>query len=331
MALWNLSRNGRLAQTLGRPIGRSGYFVEQLTFLLSLLPHLVVERPDVVYVSDVVLANLLRVMARPLGYTVLFCNSGPVSPHLLHRWRHVHQTSSEHLDAAKEAGVPLERQTLLPLGVPIAKQLVRPTRAEQLRLRKVLRVPTDGTLMLSVGAINTTRKRMDYVIREVASLPEPRPYLLLLGAREAETDGLTRLGRSLLDGGFDARSVSKEEVNDYYRAADMFALASLDEGFGLVYAEALAHGLPCLVHDYPTARFVLSDMGIYGDLSKEGGLARMIAGLKPDDCGPDRAYARHASVYERFSWDRLRPRYVAMFLHCAGINRYPGEIEVGCG
>jgi 1,2-diacylglycerol 3-alpha-glucosyltransferase len=325
-ALWNLPRNGRVAKLLGRAVGRSGYFFEQVSFFVSLLPHLRTKRPSVVYVSDVVLANLLAKARRFFGYRVLYCNAGPTLPRFLHRWEHIHQVSPQYLDAAVADGVGSERQTLLPYGVPIAPEPSFPQTAERASLREKLGLPVERPVLLSVGAINRSRKRMDYLIQEVASMGAGRPYLLLVGALEEDSDALVRMGQDLLPGGFGVRSVEREQVRDYYRAADAFALASVAEGFGLVYVEALSHGLPCLVHDYPTSRFVLGDVGNFGDFLQPGSLAAMIRGLTEEDLGTEAAQARHRWAYERFSWDRLGPKYIEMFRRCAG----GGDVGV-CG
>ena len=218
---------------------------------------------------------------------------------------------------ALAAGVPRRKQTLLPSAVGISKHLSLLALDEKIDFRKMMGLPTQRKILLSVGAINKSRKRMDYLIREVATLAKPRPYLLLLGARESESPDILRLGKDLLPGGFEARSVEKHEVDDFYRIADVFVLASIDEGFGLAYVEALAHGLPCLVHEYPTSRYVLGDFGIYGDLSKQGELGKMVASLTPLDFSEKEATARHAYVYERFSWEQLKPKYIEMFKRCA--------------
>jgi glycosyltransferase involved in cell wall biosynthesis len=269
-------------------------------------------------VSDVVLANLLRIWKKlcKAGYRVLFNNNGPVSPDLLCRWDHIQQVSPQYLNSALTAGIPKCKQTLLPSAVFILEHLTLMSEDEKATLRKTLQLPDDRKLILSVGAINKSRKRMDYLIREVAAMAKPRPYLLLLGAMETESFSILRLGEYLLKEGFEARSVEKNEVDDFYRVSDIFALASMDEGFGLAYVEALAHGLPCLVHDYPTSRYVLGEMGIYGDLSNAGDLGRMISGLTPADFSKQKAQARHVYAYERFSWERLKPQYVEMFKRC---------------
>jgi glycosyltransferase involved in cell wall biosynthesis len=39
-------------------------------------------------------------------------------------------------------------------------------------------------------------------------------------------------------------------LSDFYHECDLFVLPSVDDGFGLVVTEALAHGLPCIATDH---------------------------------------------------------------------------------
>ncbi|NBX76517.1 MAG: glycosyltransferase [Proteobacteria bacterium] len=39
-------------------------------------------------------------------------------------------------------------------------------------------------------------------------------------------------------------------ISDFYHECDLFVLPSVDDGFGLVITEALAHGLPCIATDH---------------------------------------------------------------------------------
>jgi len=259
----------------------------------------------------------LRRLARP-RFRLLLSNGAPARPPFPHGVDHVQQLTPFVAELALEAGMAPRRQTLLPYALSIPEQFDPPSAAARAELRRGLRLPPDRTILLSAGAINTGHKRMDYLVREVASLGERRPFLLLLGAHDAETPAVLKLAGELLGPeGFAARTVPLQGLAAYYRVADAFALASLIEGFGLVYAEALAHGLPVLAHDFPTAQFVVGELGRLGDLTVPGALAERIAELGEDDGVERRGPERHRSVYERFSWSALLPRYVEMIRRVA--------------
>src|SRR5205823_4569397 len=161
-----------------------------------------------------------------------------------------------------------------------------------------LGLPAGRTTLLSVGALNFSEKRMDYLIREVKSLPEPRPFLAMVGAHEPESDPLLELAASELGHeGFVARPVAQSEMADWYHAADVFALASLSEGFCLALAEALGHGLPAIAHEFPTTSFVAGDDAYLTDLTRPGALAE---GLERIDHSREAALRRRRRAYERF-------------------------------
>ncbi len=319
-AVWCLRRNRAATRALGTMIRRDAYYDEQTTFALALLPQLVRLRPDVIYFSDGVVGNLLwrwRRLSRA-RYKLLLSNGGPLGPPAFPRFDHVHQVSEVYHEESLQAGRPAETQTLIPYGFRIDPQF-RPLRPdERAALRRKLGLPADRQVVLSVGALNRSHKRMDYVIREVASLPTPRPYLLLLGNVEPESPPIIRLGNELLGAdGFRAATVPQAEIPAYYRSADTFVLGSLKEGFGRVYVEALTHGLPCLAHDYPGARLVLGEHGLFGDLRADGVLAGLIRGLLLVEETDSERQNRHESAYERFSWERLRDSYIEMIRRCA--------------
>ncbi len=312
-ALWNFPRDSSVGIYLGKLTGRGAYFIEQVSFVCSLLPHIYQQQPDVIYFSDGTIGNILWHWRKRTGqrYKLLYSNGGPLSPPF-HRWDHVQQVAPIHLQAAVEAGEPLEKQILVPYGIQMDSQLKILSAVEKATLRRKLELPEDLPIVLSVGAINKSHKRMDYLIREVAQLPKPRPYLLILGQQEAESSEIFQLGNQLLEPDrFQIKTVAPHQVADYYQVADVFVLTSLGEGFGRVFLEAMSYGLPCLAHDYEVTQFVLKDDGYLANFQLSGSLANLILQVltQNDD---DSKYHRHQSVYERFSWDRLRSAYVDM-------------------
>jgi phosphatidylinositol alpha-1,6-mannosyltransferase len=118
-------------------------------------------------------------------------------------------------------------------------------------------------------------------------------------AAEREVEGAVRfLGR-----------VSDAELGSLYRRASVFAMPSRQEGFGLVYAEAMWHGLPCIGSTADAAGQVIADgetghLIAYGDAKAT---ADAVASLLAD---PNRARAMGEAgrrrARDRFGYPRFR-------------------------
>ncbi|NJL52350.1 MAG: glycosyltransferase family 4 protein [Hydrococcus sp. SU_1_0] len=275
--LWNLPRHGKLAPFLGKFIRRNGYVVEQLSSFLPFVRQIIQGKPDIIFYSDSNLGFQLYRWRKLIGvpYKLVFSNGGPCHPPFS-RTDHVQQVAPYYRDMALEAGEPNYKHSLVPYGinVPLGKPLYESE--AKLQIRQKLDLPLDRPIVLSVGWISSQHKRMDYVVNEVAAVPEPRPYLVMLGAMDEEnTPPILQLAEQELGKqNFTARSVPYTQVQEYYQAADIFTLGSLQEGFGRVYLEALIHGLPCIVHDHQVMRYVLQKQGIFADFSQTGSLTQ---------------------------------------------------------
>jgi 1,2-diacylglycerol 3-alpha-glucosyltransferase len=313
--LWNLPRSSALAALIGRCIRRDAYFVEQLTFFVSLLPSLVLGRPDLVYFADLNLGNLCwhwRRLTRQ-RFTLLYYNGAPTTRPFT-RTDFVQQVTPAGLESALERGEPRDRQSVLPHGMHVPISL--PSRITG-DARRALGLPADRPVVLSVGMLDSAYKRMDYLIREVAALPAPRPFLCILGADGPDAAAVRALARDLLGDDVLVRAVPHDEIGEYYRAADVFALASEKEGFGLAYVEALMHGLPIVAFDTPVTRHVLGEFALLRDLSIAGEGTRAIASALATPLTDEERLARHASARARFDWASLREPYVEMMLQSA--------------
>ena len=312
---WNLPRTSTAAKALGSILDRDPYFVEQVSFFAGFVGALMSQRPDVVYFGDLNLGNACWHWRRVSGqrFKLLYYNGGPTTMPFT-RCDVVQQVSPEHFDSALARGELRERMFLLPHGISIAREFSVARREERLRTRAALGVPPDRPVVLSVAALGVSRKRLDFVISEVATMPS-RPHLLLLGAETPEAGQVRALAAERLGDRCTIRTVSREEARAAYRAADAFVLASIGEGFGLAQAEALDAGLPCVVHDSPTAAYVGGPHAVRANLQYAGALAPLLE--RALAAGPTGAKERHDYVYEKFSWDVLKDRYVEMFQGCA--------------
>ena len=104
--------------------------------------------------------------------------------------------------------------------------------------------------LLSVGAIGV-RKSFDLLVEALAPLAD-RPWrLVIAGDRTRDAAATARLDALIARHGLEHRidvpgAVSPERLEALYAAADLFVLASRFEGYGMAFAEALAHGLPVI-------------------------------------------------------------------------------------
>jgi glycosyltransferase involved in cell wall biosynthesis len=308
------------------------------------------ERPDVIFYSDSNLGFQLFRWRKQIGvpYRLLFSNGGPCHAPF-NRTDCVHQVAPHHLQEALLAGEAPERHFMVPYGINVPAGAPVSDPATKRALRQQLGLPLDRPIILSVGWIAAEHKRMDHVVREVAevrrqraegggqraegsrrwsevrgqSAPQPstlnsQPFLVLLGAiDEHSTEILSLAKRELGEENFTARSVPYDKVADYYRAADVFTLASLHEGFGRVFLEAMMHGLPVIAHDYSVTKFVLGDEGTIIDMTQPGTLAKALCEELAKPNTPELATRRRESVRSRFSWPVLAPQYREMFLAAA--------------
>jgi phosphatidylinositol alpha-1,6-mannosyltransferase len=108
--------------------------------------------------------------------------------------------------------------------------------------------------------------------------------------------------------------LTTDQLHAAYDRAAVFAMPSRGEGFGLVYLEAMAHGLPCVGSVHDAAREIIED-GVTGylvDQADSGALAGRLIDLLVD---PDRRAAMgargRARLAREFSFARFADRLVA--------------------
>ena len=108
----------------------------------------------------------------------------------------------------------------------------------------------DVVKLLSVGAV-VHRKGFDVLIAALATLADLPWRLTIAGDRTRNPAVAARLDADIARYKLDERvhvlgAVSEDRIAALYADADMFVLASRFEGYGMAYAEAIAHGLPVI-------------------------------------------------------------------------------------
>lgn len=308
-----LRRGTPAARALGRWTRLEPFVIEHLSFALSLQPLLLRRRPDVVYFSEWHVGRALAALrlASRSRFKLVICN-GSSSPGPYDHLDRVQHLTPGALRWVLERGADPGKNVVLQLGVRMNRQFTPLSAEERRALRRDLHLPVDAQVVVSVAALNR-QKRIDYLIEEIAAMPEPRPFLLLVGAVEDETAPLRELADAMLGtAGYSMRSVPRSEVDDLTKASDVFVLASTFEGLPRALIEAMGQGLLCVAHSYPVMEYALGGQGRIADLEEPGALGKLLTRIDPSELTAARAAARHSSAYERFSWDSLRPAYVKL-------------------
>jgi len=104
--------------------------------------------------------------------------------------------------------------------------------------------------LLSVGTL-VPRKGHDLLIAALAMLRDLPWRLAIVGDSTRDPSTTAALRHAIAKGGLDERielagAVPPSDLQQHYMAADLFVLASRYEGYGMAYAEAIAHGLPII-------------------------------------------------------------------------------------
>ncbi|QTE31262.1 D-inositol-3-phosphate glycosyltransferase [Pengzhenrongella sicca] len=178
-------------------------------------------------------------------------------------------------------------------------------------LRARLGLPADRPVVLFAGRIQAL-KAPDVLVRAIAVLAatgRPVPLLVLLGGPSGRQDSVRELERLAATCGVGADvlmrpPVPRAELADWYRAADVVAMPSRSESFGLVAAEAQACGTPVLASAVGGLRTVVQD-GVTGRLvpSHDPAVwADALADLLADDAARLALGVRAARAGARQGW-----------------------------
>lgn len=289
--------------------------VNERTYALGMLPHLIANRYDIIHFSEVVLGKMLLRIRKLFGlkYKLLFSNGAPAPPQFYRFFDMTQEVTGVRLDEARAYGLPDERLSLVPYGID-CDRFVAVNQPTKLSLRRTYGVPEDRFTVVCAAAIKRHHKRIDHLIDEMAMIRGGNYFLLVAGHRTEETPGLEEQARKLLGGNFRFVTVPHDKMHEVYQLADLFTLPSLTEGLGIVILEAMAASLPVLVHNDKSFRWVVGHEESLLDMSQSGVLAAAIARLAADDAlRAETSELLCSNARSRFDWRRLKADYLALY------------------
>lgn len=224
----------------------------------------------------------------------------------------IHYTAEDEmrLAAGHDGGAP---GVVVPLGLD--PSLV--TGGDAARFRAHFPETGDRRIVLFLSRLHE-KKGLDLLIPAFADLAEERDLHLVLAGPDG---GMAKAARAMLAAhGMTGRAtvtgmLEGQAKRDAYAAAEIFALTSYSENFGIVVVEAMAVGLPVLISNRVNIWREVETAGA-GEVveCRLESVAKGLAGLL-DDPATARTMGEmgRALVARRFAWDRVADALIAVY------------------
>lgn len=247
---------------------------------------------------------------------------------LLPRVRYLTAISPSVEERYLELGVPQSQIRRIPNGVDFPR--FRAHERDRTEVRTRFGLPVDRDLILTVGLYRPPKGHGFIPPALAALLDQGRKVAwVVLGSDPAAMQGLARdagvaehlyVIPSILGDAGAQRRFPADAVIDLYNAADVFAMPSLSEGFGLAAVEAMAAGLPVVVTDVPGLRHIVCAErdGLLCAPRDPGGMAHQI-GRVLDHPQLARSLSEAAvDTARKYDWRTISSQYLNLYREAIG-------------
>ena len=163
------------------------------------------------------------------------------------------------------------------------------------------------------------RKGLEYLLRAWRKLRLPRAELTIVGSGPDDRHILAAFQDQInwLSG------CSNHQLQDLYRISDIFCMPSLAEGFGLVYLEALAAGLPVIATPNTGAADILHEgrEGFIVPIRDADALAEKLEWAYENREALAEMQAAARRLAEQYSWTGFRKEFINVVKEIESKNR----------
>lgn len=299
------------------------YRNECISFGYFLIPLLLQNRYDIIHFSDGILGEFLLKVRGIFGlnYKLLFSNGAPYEPIYCNKFDAIQQVALSHYEDAVHADVSVEKMFLVPYGFN-KERLIKPNNFNQNEFRQKFGIPQNAYTIVCLAALNSTHKRLDWLIKEFAHLAPEKYYLIMAGNRESETLELENSAKQILPKqNYQFLTLPYEQIPPLIWSSNLMVLCSLYEGFGRVLCEAMGASLPLLLHPHSTAKWVVKCEDCFVDMTKPGHLHEKIQSLSEDSNKQSYIIQQNLNQFEtNFEWQVLRQSYIDMYAQVLNSN-----------
>jgi len=185
-------------------------------------------------------------------------------------------------------------------------------------LLKRYRLQPEQPVLLTISRLNAREgyKGYDKVLACLPELLVDYPDLCYILAGKSDETERRRLTKIIRDLGLESSVhlpgfLPDEELSDHYLLADVFVMPSKKEGFGLVFIEALAHGVPVVAGNADGSAEALQN-GRLGLLIDPDDPAAIAGAIRQTLQHPGDAVARQKAVAEAFNYSDYKARLLQL-------------------
>jgi len=246
----------------------------------------------------------------------------PPPAHILRREEAIYALAD-----AITVGCNVARRSFLAMGIAPEKVHVIPYGVRLDRFAPTEPPPTDSFQVLFAGQVSL-RKGIPYLLEAFARLRHPRKRLILVGAVQ---DDLRPLLATLPTANVTfTGSVPQSQLAHRMSASHVLVLPSIEEGFGLVMAQAMACGCPVIATTATGAEhlFAENEAGFIVEPRDTGALALHLQQLADDPAlRAQMSAAALARVHHLGGWDRYGDQWDALLHSLTGCPPDPTAPE----
>jgi len=276
--------------------------IELKTFAYSVLKMLLQKKYDIIHctekeICDIIFENRYLFEKMP---KIMFSNGGGLVKKKLPNCDVVQQYTKFNYEKGNK-----NKSFIIPYGVDLKK--FNPSVKSD--FRKEHNIPENALMIISVGTICFWHKRMDYLIKEVSKIKNA--YLVIVGQESTDSKDIKKIGKDIMGNKIKFLQMPNEQLPKAYKAADIFALASLYEGFGIVYIEAMAMKLPVIATNHTNQKNIIKK-GIFIDMKKPGELTKAIKNLNKEKAAKLGEQGREI-VEKYYDYNILKQKYINVY------------------
>jgi len=201
-----------------------------------------------------------------------------------------------------------DKVIVIPPGINLEK--FYPSKKD-INLLKELNIPNNCKIILTVCRLSF-EKNIETLIKAFKKISKENLFLIIVGKGDQKRY-LEKLVKKLNLSKKVIFTGERKDIERFYSIADLFVLPSTYEGFGLVYLEAMASGVPCIAlkPDYPNIIIGSSEViddGVTGLLadpySIDSLVEKMVRILSDDDLKIRLGKNARKVCEERFMWEK---------------------------